>query len=77
LLPAGAGSKLGEHYQIPEIQSSALDYGRKHRPKHVEPTWNNKLMYIVHLVGYFRSYYNARRDVSVDNEANVNTALFP
>ena len=25
------------------------------RPKHVEQTWNNKLIYIVHLVGYFHS----------------------
>ena len=23
---------------------------------HVQPTWNNKLTYIVHLVGYFHSY---------------------
>jgi len=35
------------------MQSSAPDDGRKHRPKHVELTWNNKLMYIVHLDGYF------------------------
>ena len=31
----------------------APDYGRKHRPKHVQPTWNNKLIYIVRLVDYF------------------------
>jgi len=37
------------------MQSSAPDDGRKHRPKHVELTWNNKLIYIVHLVGYFHS----------------------
>jgi hypothetical protein len=37
------------------MQSSAPDDGRKNRPKHVEPTWNNKLIYIVHLVGYFHS----------------------
>ena len=37
------------------MQSSVPDFGRKHRPKHVEPTWNNKLIYIVHLVGYFHS----------------------
>ena len=37
------------------MQSSAHDDGRKHRPKHVEPTWNNILIYIVHLVGYFHS----------------------
>jgi len=38
------------------MQSSAPDDGRKHRPKHVEPTWNNKLIYIVYLVGYFHSH---------------------
>jgi len=27
----------------------APDDGRKHRPKHVELAWNNKLIYIVHL----------------------------
>ena len=43
-----AGSNWGEHYQILQIQSSVPDDERKHRPKHVEPTWNNKLMYIVH-----------------------------
>jgi len=32
-----------------------FDDGRKYRPKYVEPTWNNKLTYIVHLVGYFHS----------------------
>ena len=37
------------------IQSSAPDDGRKLCPKHVELTWNNKLIYIVHLVGYFHS----------------------
>jgi hypothetical protein len=34
---------------------SPPDDGQKHRPKHVQPTWNNKLIYIVHLVGYFHS----------------------
>jgi len=48
-------SILGEHYQILQMQSSAPDDGRKHRPKHAELTWNNKLIYIVHLVGYFHS----------------------
>ena len=28
---------------------------RKHRPKHVQLTWNNKLIYIVHLVGYLHN----------------------
>ena len=38
-----AGSNMGEHYLILQIQSSAPDDGRKHRPKHVELTWNNIL----------------------------------
>jgi hypothetical protein len=40
-------------YKQYKIQSSAPDDGRKYRPKHVEPTWNNKVIYIVHIVGYF------------------------
>jgi hypothetical protein len=32
-----------------------LMMGEKNCPKHVEPTWNNKLIHIMHLVGYFRS----------------------
>jgi hypothetical protein len=36
-------------------KSGASDDGRKHRPKHVQLTWNNKLIYIMHLVGYFRN----------------------
>jgi hypothetical protein len=44
---------LSEHYQIVQIQSTAPDDGQKHCPKYVEPTWNNKLIYIVHLVGHF------------------------
>jgi len=51
-----AGSSLGEHYQILQIQSRTPDDGRKHRPKHVQLTWNNKLIYIVHLVGYFLNW---------------------
>jgi hypothetical protein len=50
-----AGSNLGEHYHILEIQSSASDDGWKHRPKHVELTLSNKLIYIMHFVGYFHS----------------------
>jgi hypothetical protein len=46
-----AGSNLGEHYQILYIHSSALDDGRKHRSKHVELTCNNKLIYILRIVG--------------------------
>jgi len=46
---------LCENYEILEIQSSAPDYGQIHRPKHVELTLNNKLIYIVHLVGYFHN----------------------
>ena len=41
--------------------SRAPDDGRKHRPKHIEPTWNNKLIYIVHLVGYFHGMYHDAR----------------
>jgi len=35
--------------------SRAPDDGRKHRPKHVELTWNNELIYIVLLVGYLHN----------------------
>jgi len=44
-----AGNNLGEHRQILKRQSSVPDDGRKHRPKRIEPTWNNKLIYIMHL----------------------------
>jgi hypothetical protein len=44
---------LHPFYQILWIQSNAPDDGRKHRPKHVKLNLNNKLIYIVHLVGYF------------------------
>ena len=40
-----ASSNLGEYYQILLIPSSAPDDGRKHRPKNVNLTWNNKLIY--------------------------------
>jgi hypothetical protein len=42
-----ADSDIGEYYQMLYIESSAPDDGRKHRPKHVELTRNNKLTYIV------------------------------
>ena len=51
-----SGNSLGKHYQILQIQSIAADDGRKHCPKHVELTWNNKLIYIVAFVGYFHSF---------------------
>jgi hypothetical protein len=38
------------------MQSSAPDDGRKHYPKHVELTLNNKLIYIMLLIGYFYNY---------------------
>ena len=47
------------------IQTSAPDDGRKHPPKHVQLTRNNKLIYIVHLVRYFHRYiwgYHSRVD---------------
>jgi len=65
MLPAGvsknsfetpAGSNLGEHYKVLLIQSSAPDDWLKHLSKHVELTWNNKLIYKMHLVGYFHNY---------------------
>jgi len=40
-----AGSDVGKYYQMLSIQSSAPDDGRKHSPKHVELTRNNKLTY--------------------------------
>jgi hypothetical protein len=48
-------------YTTRYCKSSAPDDGQKHRPKHVEPTWNNKLIYVVHLVGYFYKIYIANR----------------
>jgi hypothetical protein len=48
-----ACSNTGEYYQILEIESSAPDDGRKHLPKHVELTRNNKLAYIVASCWYF------------------------
>jgi len=42
-----ASSDLGEYYQMLLIQTNAPDDGRKHRPKHVELTRNNKLTYII------------------------------
>jgi hypothetical protein len=39
-----AGSDIGEYYQRLKIQSSALDDGLKHHPKHVKLTRNNKLI---------------------------------
>jgi hypothetical protein len=47
LQPAGAGSNMGEQHQMLYIQSSAPDDGRKHHPKHVEMTKENKLTYVV------------------------------
>jgi hypothetical protein len=41
--------------QILWIKSSAPDDGRKYRPKHVQLTWNNKLIYILYLVGYLHN----------------------
>jgi len=63
-----AGRNLGEHYQIRQIQSNAPDDGRKHRPKQVEPTWNNKLIYIVHLVGYFHSWMEVGLGVGLQSK---------
>ena len=40
-------------------------------PKHVEPTWNNKLIYIVHLVGYFHSCITMHGFIYVKSESHV------
>jgi len=37
-------SNLGEYHQILQIQSSAPDDGRKHRPQHVELTRKNNIL---------------------------------
>jgi hypothetical protein len=54
---------------------SAPDDGQRHRPKHVQPTWNNKLIYIVHFVDYFHSYTDIifvfKQDVSDAGSASV------
>ena len=76
---AAAGSNLGEHYQILQIQSSAPDDGRKHRLKHVELTWNNKLTHIVHLVGYFHScitMHGFMKDKCLNNTVSKNLSAF-
>jgi hypothetical protein len=54
-LETPASSNLDEHYLTLYIRSSVLDDGRKHRPKHLELTMNNKLIYIVHFVDFFYS----------------------
>jgi hypothetical protein len=41
------GSDVGVYYHTLQIQSSAPEDGRKHRPKYVELTRNNKFTYIV------------------------------
>ena len=35
------------------VNSRVPEDGQKHRTKHVELTWNNKLVYIVHRACYF------------------------
>jgi hypothetical protein len=53
------------------MESSAPDDERKHCPKHVEPTWNNKLINIVHLVGYFHSFITMHGFMNVKLEVNI------
>ena len=48
-----AGSDIDEYYQMLYMQSRAPDDGRKHRPKHVELTRNNKLTYTFALLWLF------------------------
>ena len=74
MLPAGSNS--GEHYQILYIQSSAPDDGRKHCPKHVGLTRNNKLTYIV-ASRWLNSelYHDARiRERQEDKDGRMVTA---
>jgi hypothetical protein len=52
---ASGSVHCSEHYHILQMQSSAPDAGRKHRPKYVQLTLNNKLIYILHLADYFRN----------------------
>jgi len=39
-----------------EWVETAVSAHSRHRPKHVVRTWNNKLIYIAHLIGYFHGY---------------------
>jgi len=58
-------------------KSSAPDDGRKHRPKHEELTCNNKLIYIVHLVGYFHRWKKGILTCNLFYTAPVRKTLFP
>jgi hypothetical protein len=50
-----------EHSTVFTVSGSVPNDGRKHRPKHVEPTWNNKLIYIVASCWlYSQLYHDAR-----------------
>jgi len=40
-------------------------------PENVEPTWNNKLIYIVHLVGYFHSCITMHGFMNVNNSISL------
>ena len=58
-----AGNDIGVCYQMLEIQLSAPDDGRKHRPKHVELTRNNRLTCIVCILLVVRVFItNAKRN---------------
>jgi len=68
-----AGSNLGEHYQILWIQSNAPDDGHKHRPKHVELTWNNKLTYIVAYCWLLSQLYH---DARIHEHQTATSAIY-
>jgi hypothetical protein len=58
-----AGHDLGEHYQMLYIQSRAPDNGRKHHPKQVGLTRNNKLTYIAASFWLFSQVYQDEHQV--------------
>jgi hypothetical protein len=82
-IKTSVGSKLGEHYQILQIQSSAPDDGQNLCPKHVELTWSNKLIYtviprlkkIIRSGITFVSRYVMLSDVSLLAVSNVNNPV--
>jgi hypothetical protein len=73
-----AASDIGEYYQMLQIQSSASDDGRKHRPKHVELIRNNKLTYIVASCWLFCNHITMHRFIHVmfGNETYLSTQRY-
>jgi hypothetical protein len=61
------------------MQPSAPDDGRTHRSKHVELTWNKKLIHIVRIVGYFHSsnYESVRQVPAIAEHTLRNSGEVP